>query len=259
MSIIPGIETAAPERTETSSGSAGSPKRLPVRSSSRRTCSAISSSSPSGRSRASQVGAAGVGRDREPGRDGQPHQRHLREPDPLAAEQLAPAVGRLVEVVDVASPATPRLYRRSARASGSASDSRTAFRRRARNSASHASERSPNQNGVNRHVEDDQRDAEDHVPDRPAPGGHGRLRLQRSPEPALDFTAAPVSPRSSPTPSSSRRRLRHRRRLRPRAGARTGGCLPDGRLASAAAGARSSGSDVFSVELGDRRAVRAGC
>jgi hypothetical protein len=30
VSIIPGMETRAPERTETSSGSAGSPKRLPV-------------------------------------------------------------------------------------------------------------------------------------------------------------------------------------------------------------------------------------
>ena len=36
MSIIPGIETAAPERTETSSGSLGSPKRFPVCSSSAR-------------------------------------------------------------------------------------------------------------------------------------------------------------------------------------------------------------------------------
>ena len=39
------------ERTETSSGSLESPKRLPVFSSRRRTCSATSSSSPSGRSR----------------------------------------------------------------------------------------------------------------------------------------------------------------------------------------------------------------
>jgi len=43
-------EIAAPERTETSSGSSASPKRLPTRSSSPRTCFAISSSSPSGRS-----------------------------------------------------------------------------------------------------------------------------------------------------------------------------------------------------------------
>ena len=52
MSIIPGIETAAPDRTETSSGSSLEPKRLPVVSSSLRTCSSTSSASPSGSSRA---------------------------------------------------------------------------------------------------------------------------------------------------------------------------------------------------------------
>ena len=49
MSIIPGIETAAPERTDTSSGSSWSPKRLPAFASSAAMCSAISASSPSGR------------------------------------------------------------------------------------------------------------------------------------------------------------------------------------------------------------------
>ena len=48
MSIIPGIETAAPERTETRSGSVGSPKRLPVVSSSLATASATWPESPSG-------------------------------------------------------------------------------------------------------------------------------------------------------------------------------------------------------------------
>ena len=100
MSIIPGIEIAAPERTETSSGSSVSPKRFPERSSSRATCSATSSSSPSGRSPVSIVRAAGVRRDREPGRHRQPEQRHLGEADPLAAEELPAAAGMLVEVVD---------------------------------------------------------------------------------------------------------------------------------------------------------------
>ena len=50
MSIIPGIETAAPERTETSSGSEGSPKRLPARSSSRAMCASTSPQSCSGTS-----------------------------------------------------------------------------------------------------------------------------------------------------------------------------------------------------------------
>jgi hypothetical protein len=47
------------------------------------------------------VGAAGVGRDREPGRHGHAELRHLGEADALAAEQLAPATGVFVEVVDV--------------------------------------------------------------------------------------------------------------------------------------------------------------
>ncbi len=48
MSIIPGIETAAPERTETSSGSSGSPSFLPARSSSAARCFSISSARPAG-------------------------------------------------------------------------------------------------------------------------------------------------------------------------------------------------------------------
>ena len=68
------------------------------------------------------VGAAGVGRDREPGRHGQPQQRHLGEPDPLPAEELATAVGGLVEVVDVvgsirATVTTPCRAARAARVS----------------------------------------------------------------------------------------------------------------------------------------------
>ena len=47
------------------------------------------------------VGAAGVGRDREARRDGHAELRHLGEADALAAEQLAAALGRLVEAVDV--------------------------------------------------------------------------------------------------------------------------------------------------------------
>jgi hypothetical protein len=50
VSIIPGIDTAAPERTDTRSGSSGSPNRLPVVFSSLTKCSSISSSSPSGKS-----------------------------------------------------------------------------------------------------------------------------------------------------------------------------------------------------------------
>ena len=48
VSIIPGIETGAPERTETSSGFAGSPSRLPVASSSRARLPSTSRAQPVG-------------------------------------------------------------------------------------------------------------------------------------------------------------------------------------------------------------------
>jgi len=61
------------------------------------------------------VRAAGVGRDREAGRDGNAERGHLRESDPLAAEQLAAAPGRLVEVVDEAGRRRRHQRRRSGR------------------------------------------------------------------------------------------------------------------------------------------------
>src|SRR5262249_61361150 len=48
------------------------------------------------------VGAARVGRDREAAGHGDAERRHLRQPDALAAEQLAATRSLLVEVVDVA-------------------------------------------------------------------------------------------------------------------------------------------------------------
>ncbi len=48
MSIMPGMENFAPERTDTSNGSSGSPSRRPMRSSSLVRCPAISPSSSSG-------------------------------------------------------------------------------------------------------------------------------------------------------------------------------------------------------------------
>ena len=113
VSIIPGIETAAPERTETRSGSPASPKRFPVFSSSRATCSSTSGQSASGTSPACIVCAARVGRDREAGRNRDPERGHLREPDALAAEQLPPARGLLVECVDQAHGAILRTVRDS--------------------------------------------------------------------------------------------------------------------------------------------------
>ena len=88
MSIIPGIENTAPERTETSSGS--------------RVAEALAGAllergevlqdlgrSPSGSCRRAAVGAARLGRDREAVRDGDAEPRHLGEVVALAAEQLA--------------------------------------------------------------------------------------------------------------------------------------------------------------------------
>jgi hypothetical protein len=48
VSIIPGMEDFPPERTDTSSGSRGSPSRLPSCDCTRRRCASTSSSSPSG-------------------------------------------------------------------------------------------------------------------------------------------------------------------------------------------------------------------
>ena len=49
MSIIPGIEKAAPDRTETKSGSDSSPRRLPERCSKAARCCLTSSSIPPGK------------------------------------------------------------------------------------------------------------------------------------------------------------------------------------------------------------------
>ena len=103
MSIIPGIDTAAPERTETSSGSPRSPRPLPVVSSRRARCSSISSSRPCRKLLAGpHVLDAGLRRDREAGRNGNAERRHLGETCSLATEQLTTEVGTLREVVDEA-------------------------------------------------------------------------------------------------------------------------------------------------------------
>jgi hypothetical protein len=48
VSSIPGIDSRAPDRTDTSNGSSGSPSRLPARSSSSASAASTCSSSPSG-------------------------------------------------------------------------------------------------------------------------------------------------------------------------------------------------------------------
>ena len=102
MSIIPGIEIAAPERTETRSGWDGIAEPLrgtllePLDVTSHLVVEA-------GRHRLAgrHVGAAGVGRDREPGRHRHAERSHLREPHTLAAEELAAPARVLVEIEDV--------------------------------------------------------------------------------------------------------------------------------------------------------------
>ena len=100
VSIIPGIDAAAPERTDTSSGSAGSPRVLPMAFSSAARCSLTWASSSGGRAAVLQVVAAGVGGDREAGRDGQAQVGHLGEVRALAAEQVLLVLAALAEVVD---------------------------------------------------------------------------------------------------------------------------------------------------------------
>ena len=103
VSIIPGIETAAPERTETSSGLPSSPKPLPVRSLERRDVLVdLVVEARGDLTSAREVRATGLGRDREPVRDGDAELRHLGEADPLPAEELTTAARVLAEVEDVA-------------------------------------------------------------------------------------------------------------------------------------------------------------
>ena len=104
---MPGIENLAPERTETRSGFFGSPKPLPVRSS---TClHRVQDVVPqAGRQllAGGEVVVAGLGGDREARRGRQAGERHLGEAGALAAEEvlhLAVAFGRAVAPgVDVA-------------------------------------------------------------------------------------------------------------------------------------------------------------
>ena len=107
MSIIPGIENLAPERTSTSSGLAGSPKPLPVALLDLAIAARTSSHRPVGQLLAGrEVVVAGLGGDREAGRRRQAGDRHLGEARALAAEQVlhpAVALGRAVAPgVDVA-------------------------------------------------------------------------------------------------------------------------------------------------------------
>ena len=99
VSIIPGIEIAAPDRTETSSGLNGSPKLAAVACSRRRMCSVISISSPDADPAGRHVSAARVVVIVKPAGTGTSSapSRQARRP---SAEQLAAPVDRLVERVN---------------------------------------------------------------------------------------------------------------------------------------------------------------
>ena len=79
VSSMPGMETGAPERTLTSSGSRGSPKVRPTCSPMRATCARSSASSPA-RPAVAPEGLAGLGGDDEAGRHGQRRARWPSRP-----------------------------------------------------------------------------------------------------------------------------------------------------------------------------------
>ena len=167
MSIIPGIETAAPERTETRSGSAGIAEPLARRLLEPAHVRRDLALEPRRQVTVGHVGAAGVGRDREAGRNRQPERRHLREADPLAAEQLAPTARRLVEVIDETLRRHRRIVTSPLPAAGP--------------ELGEPGER-PQCEPERRedHVEDEERRPEQRQPERPAGAGNGRLGLQRA-------------------------------------------------------------------------------
>ena len=103
---MPGMENLAPERTETSSGSAGSPSRRPIVRSSAARCSSISLASPSTCSPVGEVALAGLGGDGETGGTGRPRFGHFGEVGALAAEQILQVLVALGEVVDELLAAT---------------------------------------------------------------------------------------------------------------------------------------------------------
>ena len=121
MSIMPGIEARAPERTETSSGLSASPKRLPVSVS-----DAASARPPRLQRRpdSALVGVevrAGLGGDGEAGRHRQAERRHLGQVGALAAEQVlhrGVAVG--AAAAKGVDPSSPRFWHRLSGGAGGA-------------------------------------------------------------------------------------------------------------------------------------------
>ena len=101
VSIIPGIENAAPERTETSKGFCGSPKRLPTFSSILRKPSLTWSQRPSGKFFPFvKKRVAGFRRDNETRRHRQTGTRHLAQSGAFSAEQALVLAATFLEKVD---------------------------------------------------------------------------------------------------------------------------------------------------------------
>ena len=99
VSIMPGIENFAPDRTLTSNGSAGSPSVRPIASSMAARWLVTSRVEAVGRAAVPQVVPAGIGGDGEAGRHGQAEIRHLGEVRPLAAEKVLEVLVTLGEVI----------------------------------------------------------------------------------------------------------------------------------------------------------------
>ena len=99
VSIMPGIENFAPDRTLTSNGSAGSPSVRPMASSMSGEVAGDLRVEPVRRAAVPQVMPAGVRRDGEAGRHGKAEIRHLGEVGPLAAEKVLEVLVALGEVI----------------------------------------------------------------------------------------------------------------------------------------------------------------
>ena len=116
------------------------------------------------------VGAAGIGRDRETRRHRHSELGHLGEPDPLAAEQLAAALGGLVERVDVSDGGHAPKSSHSATGLGLS-----------RPAVGEPGERAePEPDRRQQHVEDEERGAHDREPRGPAPQRDRRFRLHEA-------------------------------------------------------------------------------
>ena len=93
VSIIPGIDTGAPERTETSSGFVASPNRLPVTRSRRRERGVDLGAQRVGHVALAEIVDAARAGDREARRHGHAEIRHLGEVGALAAEDRLHVLG----------------------------------------------------------------------------------------------------------------------------------------------------------------------